>query len=60
VCEFLCICKSSLRNKLNELSPYHDPSFPRPHSMRGEAKKGCAVRWKAGPVIDWNKNQPTC
>ena len=56
---FLHLCKSTLRNKLNPKCAYYDPSFPRPHSMRGEALKGHGVRWKAGRIIDWNDQQDT-
>lgn len=57
VCEFLAISRSSLRNKLAVGAPYYDPSFPRPHPLRGQAQKGCAIRYKAGPVIEWNRAQ---
>lgn len=60
VCFFLGISRSSLRNKITEGNQYYDPSFPRPHPMRGQAKKGCSIRYKAGPVVEWNRAQPEC
>jgi predicted DNA-binding transcriptional regulator AlpA len=57
VCQFLAMSRSSLRNKLAVGERYYDPSFPRPHPLRGRAEKGCAIRWKAGLVIDWNRAQ---
>jgi predicted DNA-binding transcriptional regulator AlpA len=57
VCEFLCMSRSKLRNKLDVNGKYFDPSFPRSGSMCGEARKGSAVRWRAGAVIDWNRAQ---
>ena len=58
VAEFLRISRSNLRNKLYPSSPYYDPSFPEPHEMRGEAKLGRAVRWRAGAIIEWNRARP--
>ena len=43
VCLFLGICRASVRNKLDEGGPYHDPSFPKPHSMRGQADRKSVV-----------------
>lgn len=60
VCVFLNISRSHLRNKINPRSPYFDPSFPEPHGMRGQAKEGRSVRWKAGLIIGWNRSQPSC
>ena len=60
VCDFLAMSRSSLRNKLAVGKRYYDPSFPKPHSLRGQAKKGCAIRWKAGLVIEWNRAQSNC
>lgn len=57
VCEFLALCRSSVRNKLKEGERYYDPSFPKPHRLRGQAKSGCAIRWRAGDVIAWNRAQ---
>lgn len=57
VCEFLAMSRSSVRNKHAVGKPYYDPSFPRPHPLRGQAQKGCAIRYKAGPVIEWNRAQ---
>ena len=57
VCCFLSISRSTLRNKLKEGGPYHDPSFPKPHPMRGQAQKGGAVRWIAGLIMNWNRDQ---
>jgi predicted DNA-binding transcriptional regulator AlpA len=57
VCHFLAMSRSSLRNKIADGKQYHDPSFPRPHTLRGHAKKGAAIRWKAGAVIEWNRAQ---
>ncbi len=59
-CFFLGISRSSVRNKTNEGSAYYDPSFPKPHTLRGQAKKGCAIRYKAGLIIGWNRAQPEC
>ena len=59
VCFFLCFSRSTLRNKLNERSPYHDLSFPKSHPLRGQAAKGGAVRWRAGEIIEWNRNLAT-
>lgn len=60
VCAFLHISRSNLRNKINPRGPYHDPSFPQPHRMRGQAKEGRSVRWRAGSIIEWNRCQPSC
>lgn len=57
VCDFLAMSRSSVRNKIAEGEDYYDPSFPKPHRLRGQAKKGCAIRWRAGDVIDWNRAQ---
>lgn len=60
VAEFLRISRSNLRSKIYPASAYYDPSFPAPHGLRGEAKRGRAVRWKAGLIIEWNRSQPSC
>ena len=60
VCEFVCLARSTIREKLDPDSDYFDPSFPRPRDTRGEAKKGRAVRWRAGDIINWNSQLKSC
>ena len=55
VCAYLDLSRSTIRNKNDEGGSYFDRTFPRPSSMRGEAKKGTAVRYRAGDVMKWNR-----
>lgn len=52
---FLDLSRGTVRNKNDEASPYHDPSFPKPMPMRGEARKGSALRYRKRDVINWNR-----
>lgn len=57
---FTNMSTSALRNKLQEGNPYEDPSFPRPKMQKGMAKKGSAVGWVAGELMEWNRNLVAC
>lgn len=60
VCTFLCLSRSTVRKKIKEGSEYFDPTFPLPRQMRGGAKKGCAIRWRAGDIILWTHGLEVC
>lgn len=57
VCAFLRLSRGTVRNKIGTSGDYRDPSFPKPRPMKGAARKGSAIRWRAGDVMDWNRAQ---
>lgn len=60
VCVFTCLSRSTVRKKIKEGGEYFDPTFPLPRQMRGGARKGCAVRWRAGDIISWSRQLEVC
>lgn len=45
--------KSSICNRLNPASPYHDPSFPKPFPLSGASNGRGAKGWLASEVFAW-------
>jgi predicted DNA-binding transcriptional regulator AlpA len=60
VCAFLCLSRSTVRKKIKHGGAYFDPTFPLPRQMRGGARKGCAIRWRAGDIMAWSKELEVC
>ena len=46
--------KTSIYNKINKESKYHDPDFPRPFQLSNTAKG--AVGWRSDQVHTWLNN----
>lgn len=60
VCAFLCLSRSTVRKKIKEGGEYFDSTFPLPRQMRGGARKGTAVRWRAGDILVWSRELEVC
>ena len=50
VCEKIKLSRSSIYNKINPKSQFHDPSFPKPRRLG----KRC-VRWDEEEIHNWMK-----
>ncbi len=51
--EMTGLSSSTIRNKLNPASKYHDPDFPRPFKLTPGGAINTANAWYAQNIIDW-------